>query len=249
GQLSSIDLHNGCASDHLHDCQAAQVVYRASSVLFLYFILMAAAGGAVHFIYAKLWSIKFLAVAGGLVGFLFLPEPGLFGVYADVARVLSLLWLMFQGFLVLDFAHDLHDFIGAKAEEHDDVSGSSGSIFSSWWRILYLLISLACLVASGLGLAALFTSHAGCALGATISGITLAAGLLAIVCSLLESVGIGLLPPSVLFAHSVFLGWYAMSSHPDSTCNPWAEHDVSASSGKTLGIIISIVLLVSTVGW
>lgn len=30
-----------------------QVAYRASSVLFLYFVLMATAGGAVHYIYAK----------------------------------------------------------------------------------------------------------------------------------------------------------------------------------------------------
>lgn len=32
---------------------ATQVVYRASSVLFLYFVIMAAAGGAVHYVYAK----------------------------------------------------------------------------------------------------------------------------------------------------------------------------------------------------
>ncbi len=37
-----------------------------------------------------------MAVAGCLGGALFLPEPALFGVYAEVARVLSLLWMLFQ---------------------------------------------------------------------------------------------------------------------------------------------------------
>lgn len=44
----------------------------------------------------SLWPLKFLAVAGSLGGALFLPEPALFGVYAEVARVLSLLWMLFQ---------------------------------------------------------------------------------------------------------------------------------------------------------
>lgn len=36
------------------------------------------------------------------------------------------------------------------------MSGSS-SIFSSWWRILYLVLSAACLAATGVGLAAIFS--------------------------------------------------------------------------------------------
>eukprot|EP00903_Cladosiphon_okamuranus_P014540 g13487.t1 len=249
GQLTTIDLRGGCDDDHLHACQGAQVAYRASSVLLLYFLLMATAGGAVHFIYANLWPLKFLAVAGMVGGALFLPDPALFGVYAEVARVLSLLWMLFQGFLVLDFAHDLHDAIGAKADEQDSISGSSGSIFSSGWRILYLILSTACLVATGFGLAALFTGHAGCTLGATLAGITLSVGVLTIILSLIESVGIGLLPPSILFAHSTFLCWYAMSSHPDPTCNPWAGDDVLSAEGKTIGVVVSLGLLLSTVAW
>lgn len=44
----------------------------------------------------SLWPLKFLAVAGTLGGALFLPDPAVFGVYAEVARVLSLLWMLFQ---------------------------------------------------------------------------------------------------------------------------------------------------------
>ncbi|CAN0291958.1 unnamed protein product, partial [Ectocarpus sp. 12 AP-2014] len=249
GQLKSVDLRSGCNDDFLHSCQGAQVVYRASSVLFLYFVLMATAGGAVHYVYANLWPFKFLAVAGGVGGMLFLPDPALFGVYAEVARVLSLGWMLFQGFLVLDFAHDVHDAIGAKAEEQDSISGSSSSIFSSWWRILYLVLSGACLAATGLGLATLFTGHVGCTLGASLAGITLAVGVVTTVLSLVESVGIGLLPPSILFAHSTFLCWYAMSSHPDQACNPYAADDVPSSSGKGVGVVISLAILVATVAW
>lgn len=43
-----------------------------------------------------------------------------------------------------------------QADEHDTMSGSSGSIFSSWWRILYLVLSAAFLTATGFGLASIF---------------------------------------------------------------------------------------------
>ncbi|CAM9601813.1 unnamed protein product, partial [Hapterophycus canaliculatus] len=249
GQLTSIDLRSGCNDDHLHSCQGAQVVYRASSVLFLYFVLMATVGGAIHYVYANLWPLKFLAVAGSLGGALFLPEPGLFGVYAEIARVLSVVWMLFQGFLVLDFAHDIHDAIGVKADEQDSISGSSTSIFSSGWRILYLILSALCLVATGVGLASIFTEYAGCTLGATLVGITLSVGVVTTVLSLVESVGIGLLPPSILFAHSTFLCWYALSSHPDPTCNPSASADLLSAPGKTVGVAVSVLLLMSTVAW
>lgn len=44
----------------------------------------------------SLWPLKFLAVGGGFMGLLFLPDPVLFGVYAEVARLLSFLWMVFQ---------------------------------------------------------------------------------------------------------------------------------------------------------
>ncbi|CAM9939332.1 unnamed protein product [Ascophyllum nodosum] len=249
GQLEGLDLRGDCDDDFLHPCQASQLIYRASAVLVLYFALMASAGGAINYIYAELWPLKFLAVAACFSGTLFLPEPALFGAFAEVARVLSLLWMLFQGFLVLDFAHDLHDAIGAKADEHDAISGSSGSIFSSWWRILYLTISLACLAATAVGMTALFSSFVGCAMGATFVGITLTTGLVTTAISLMENVGVGLLPPSILFAHSTFLCWYAMSSHPDPSCNPWAADDMYSSWGKAVGVAISTSLLVASVAW
>lgn len=44
-----------------------------------------------------------------------------------------------------------------QADEHDVVSGSSDSIFSSWWRILYLVISVLCLAATVIGMTSLFS--------------------------------------------------------------------------------------------
>ncbi|CAM9467415.1 unnamed protein product [Scytosiphon promiscuus] len=207
---------------------------------------MATAGGAIHYVYANLWPLKFLAVAASLGGALFLPDPALFGVYAEIARVLSIVWMLFQGFLVLDFAHDIHDAIGVKADEQDSISGSSSSIFSSWWRIFYLVLSASCLVATGVGLTSIFTEYAGCTLGATLAGITVSVGVVTTVLSLVESVGIGLLPPSILFAHSTFLCWYALSSHPDSTCNPSASGDLLSAPAKTVGVTVSMCLLMST---
>lgn len=51
----------------------------------------------------------------------------------------------------------------------------------------------------------------------------------------------------LLLLHSTFLCWYALSSHPDSSCNPWAMDDVYSARGKTVGVVISMCLLLATV--
>ncbi|CAM9736008.1 unnamed protein product, partial [Discosporangium mesarthrocarpum] len=114
GQLKSLDLSRGCDDQHLRPCQAAQVVYRASASLFCYFLSMAALGGLMPYVYTRLWGVKLLAVMVCMGFFMFLPDTDLFVAYAALARVLSVVWMLFQGFLVLDFAHDLHDLIATK---------------------------------------------------------------------------------------------------------------------------------------
>lgn len=77
---------------HLH-----YLLFRVRSTLFVRTAVCT--GGqrnATHNTHDSLWPLKFLAVAGCLGGFLFLPDPAMFGVYAEVARVLSLLWMLFQ---------------------------------------------------------------------------------------------------------------------------------------------------------
>lgn len=64
----------------------------------------------------SLWPVKFLAVAGGFGALLFLPDPALFGVYAEVARVLSLVWMLFQVSKVMTVLE-----MQKKQEQHDPV--------------------------------------------------------------------------------------------------------------------------------
>ena len=42
------------------------------------------------------WPVRFLAVAATFGCAMFIPEPAVFGVYAEVARVLSIVWMLFQ---------------------------------------------------------------------------------------------------------------------------------------------------------
>lgn len=44
----------------------------------------------------SLWPVKFLAVPAALIGLLFVSDSWIFGVYAEVARMLSLVYLLFQ---------------------------------------------------------------------------------------------------------------------------------------------------------
>ena len=42
-----------------------------------------------------------------IVSFLWMPNA-LFEIWAEIARVVSFLWLVVQGLLFLDIAHDIH---------------------------------------------------------------------------------------------------------------------------------------------
>eukprot|EP00981_Chlorochromonas_danica_P016331 scaffold16836_cov258-Ochromonas_danica.AAC.1 len=55
--------------------------------------------------------------------------------------------------------------------------------------------------------------------------------------SLLEAVGGGLLPPSLIAAYSTFLCWYALISNPDSQCNPLADRVGGSVVGE--GVLVS----------
>ena len=62
-----------------------------------------------------------------------------------------------------------------------------------------------------------------------------------LLCAVSSKIGKGMLPASMVFLHSCFLCWGALTSNPDISCNKYAnDNDVSRI---VIGIIISALML------
>lgn len=218
---TKISLSSGCAVNNVDECIYRQLIYRASFSLVCLFSILAVLTYCSEYFNKSMWIIKFGLAIGVFIGFWWV-DNSVFDGWAEVARVLSFFWLLVQGLLFLDFAHDSHDMLMALADDDITARGSAKEVYS-----IYIILSLGFLTCSGVGLAYLFKDYAGCQLGLFYTILTLLMGVLLTVISLLNTVNKGLLTPCLMFAYSVFLCYYALLSSPNTSCNPNANDNWS----------------------
>jgi len=199
-----IKFGNHCHDlEYYNECVYRQLVYRASLSLFLLFILTTSLSCFTESFNKNFWVMKFVFALGFFVALWWVDDT--FEGWSNFARLVSFLWLLMQGLLVLDFAHDSHDFIMRKADEAEQ-NGNSGRV----WYIVYLFTALATLVLGITGLVFLFQNNFDSQRNQFFIMLTLVSGVVTIPISLLNSVNKGLLTPCIIFAYSVFLCWYAI---------------------------------------
>jgi Serine incorporator (Serinc) len=216
---TKINLSEGCYD--VNECIYRQLIYRASFSLVLLFSLLAFLSYFVEFFNKGIWILKFGIAIGVFIGFWWV-DNSIFNGWAEVARVLSFFWLLVQGLLFLDFAHDSHDMLMAAADDDISTRGTAKEVYS-----IYIILSVGFLTCSGVGLGYLFKDYVGCQLGLFYTILTLLMGAILTAVSLLNNVNKGLLTPCLMFAYSVFLCWYALLSSPNLSCNPTADSNWS----------------------
>jgi hypothetical protein len=232
---TKVDLTGGCDSDYQDSCIYRQLIYRASFSLALLFALLALLTVPSDYVNKSFWVIKFGFAIGLFIAFWW-ANNGFFSGWAETARVISFIWLVIQGLLLIDFSHDAHDILMSES------SGADGGDRTPY--IFYLVISFCCLFAAVLGLVYLFLNYTGCDLGMFFTVLTLIVGVLTTFISLLNSVNKGLLTPCIVFAYSVFMCWYALLNNPDESCNPTANSVNGAQNGGIIIVaIVSMVIL------
>ena len=226
GSYAKIVLVNGCDEGN-YDCIYNQLVYRASLSLVLLFSILSIGSYFFDFVNKGMWIMKFAVAIGSFVGFCWVDNM-YFSGWAEAARVLSFAWLLIQGLLFLDLAHDSHDVLMAAADDDITNRGSAREVYG-----FYIFLSVGFLTCSAVGLGYLYGGHTGCQQSLWFTSVTLVMGVLLTVISLLNTVNKGLLTPCLMFAYSVFLCWYALLSSPDENCHTskygmWAKADVSS---------------------
>lgn len=231
---TTVNLTKDCDPAYLNECIYRQLIYRASFSLALLYLVLAILSTCIEAANRSFWIIKFGLGIGVFIA-VWWWDNTFFNGWAETSRLLSFIWLLIQGLLLLDFAHDCHDLIMSKADEAEAQGRETRP-----WYFLYLFSSVASLTCSVVGLAYLFLDYTGCKLGMFFTILTLLLGVISTILSMLNSINKGLLTPCVMFAYSTFMCWYALLSSPDETCNPFANQNENPTKNASIIIIVVV---------
>lgn len=227
-------MTDGCDPAHLNDCIYRQMIYRASLANFILFVIITLLSVSDK-LNKNLLPLKFIVGIGLFIAFWW-SSNATFSNWAEVSRFFSILWLLVQGLLMLDFAHDVHEVIIAETSTTEENHNRG-------MYVGYLLLSAASLAAVILGLVYLFQGYTGCDLGLFFTLLTLIVGVVATIISLLDVVSKGMLTPLIMFAYSVFMCWYSLLSNPSTACNPTADSNASGTKTTSIVVVCAITLV------
>lgn len=239
----------GCTGGIADRCFGDQAVYRVSfaCAVFFFFMLLGSASKQFH---RGFWGLKFILWGVLVTGAFFIPNQ-LYNVYAEISRVVSILFLILMILILIDFAYTVQEKVFDRIERRDEAMSEeyeTVGLCQNPWKLLYLVI---CLVLLGIGFAGLvamysFSAHNSCSANIGFLSITLIVGLVLCIMSTLEAFGArGLLCPSLVWLYAVWLVWSGITSNPDATCNPFGSQ-TNNGWAIFLGLLVSGLSLAYT---
>eukprot|EP00033_Pygsuia_biforma_P000458 GCRY01000544.1.p1 GENE.GCRY01000544.1~~GCRY01000544.1.p1 ORF type:complete len:378 (-),score=61.12 GCRY01000544.1:883-2016(-) len=225
-------------------CVAMSMVYRVMFAPFVFFLLH-----SIIFIHTEkhgdprlywqqgFWVLKFFLILVFVIVDFFLPQS-LFVFFANISRYGAGAFLLIQILLLIDFAYEWNEAWVEKDERkyYAAILGCSGLLFMFGFALIGLLYH--------------WFAGTACRTNTLYITLTLVAALVATSIALYLPHG-ALLPSGVTFAYTAYVTWSALSSCPDSTCNPFYHtHDTTADATwqVILGVAITAVALANSTG-
>ncbi|CAE7679110.1 serinc [Symbiodinium sp. KB8] len=184
------------------------------------------------------------------------PCADFFVWYSTFSLVMSVLFVLLQIIIMIDFAFDLQDWLGSRIGRYEQQCVDEGreqpSLCQNGWKVVYLVVMLTLVIGSIVGLAAMWASFPSCATTNAFLSTTIVASLVLFVASIMvtypESVTApnpGAIPPAVLMANSVYVAWGALSNNPDTACNPF----LAADADSVGVVIVSLIFVALSITW
>lgn len=237
--IDSNKLTPYCDSDYEENCELNEMMYRMAAALLIV--------GGITFVgstlwaplHHSLWGVKYSLLFFIWTAFLFTSNHG-YNKLANIARFVSWFWLLLQSLLVMELSFQANDLFLLTGE---------GGQPSGGMQALYMLACATLLVVGVCGTVYLYEDYSDCALGGWLVNITTVFNGICLVLSVLDSVGVGPLPGTVLFCYSTFMCWYAMLSAPNENCNPTALTDTLTSGNKQTALWTIIIVTVAAVSY
>lgn len=224
-------------------CVGASTLIRVSWALALFHIIMLIIvslrtqfAAAFH---DGCWGTKFLLIAGILVASLWIPNDPVINGYMEAARVISVIFLMYQALLILLLAYSLNDVLVSNVEKE------GGNAFSCSGIILIVIFVLV----TGGNITWLvfqyikFTGE-GCGANLTFIIISTVLGVLMYGVVLIRTRNdASMLTSAIVWAYQLYLQWSAMSSNNDANCNPYLESPGNTTMEIILGLTFTFLCL------
>lgn len=240
-------------------CKGDAAVYRISFVLAIFFAVVGLLSSASDAFHRGWWGPKLIAFFALLIGCFFIPNNVFDNDgYAWVARVASGLFLCLQILALIDFGYQWNeDWVlratggdeAASAELAGAMDGSEGLTKPGWLYAVLGCASLLYCFAFGM-VVYMFAAYDECGLSIAITSVILLLMVLFTGLSLFRDTVLGneefqgaILPASVVAAYSAYLGWSAISSHPDPICRAGGKGYEDNTTDMILGMIIATVSL------
>jgi hypothetical protein len=240
-----------CAASQCWGLQAAYRVSLALAVFFGFLCLLAAAAPITHL---GGWLVKLLLYAV-LLGLAFLPPNDSLLQYAAVARGFSVLFMLAQVLIIIDFAYNAHEWLVERVDRANAAFAARNfepGLLSNGWGVLYVGSSLVLILGAVGGLCAMYVvfGRGACQLQNFFISETLVLGVGFVFLCMNDAVRKGLLPPSILFAYNAYLCYGALTNDPDAACNPTAagQNDASIFSGLAIAALSVTWMAYSSAG-
>ena len=204
----------GCASTSitLYKCAFSVVLYNTVAILFQYAFKSVA------------WQINLgTSTVAALLVFFYVPLST-FVFIAELERYLALFWLLLQGLILIDIAHDVHLYIIKRAELAYNFRGAQAA---KPWYLLHMVLSFSLLLAVVGSSHMLYSQCGQCFENIIAIGVTLSSAVISLLFSLSERFNKGCLIPAIVSCYSMLLCAAALLSNPKTSCNSFPTSSIT----------------------
>jgi len=242
-----------------NECGGVFAVYRFSFTLCLFFaFLMLCTIGTTKFgarMHRGFWFMKVFILFALLFSTIFIDNHAM-AAYRDFARVASCLFLVVQILLLIDFGYRCNEWF----VEMDEKSESESPCWN--WKMAILAGAFAlysCSIAmwvlesnffgklQPLSGGAMPPQDASCAPQQAIISLTIIVTIALSIVSCTKIAPHGtLLTSAVVTIYASYLCYSALASHPDPSCNPWADRKDGSVTDLLVGFIVFAISMAST---
>ncbi|GAB5367000.1 hypothetical protein AAMO2058_001192300 [Amorphochlora amoebiformis] len=223
-------------------CQGDQAVYRITLAMTIFFAAHAFFVLVLPYqmaweIHARCFGVKLLIYAG-IVASMFFIEKKSASEFAEASRIISLVFLIFQIMVIIDYAYTLHFWMIDRDE--DRVKN---------WEYANLAISgvliCGCISADAL-LFHWFTEDDNCSIEKFVLSLTIIVPTLFTFASCTDFIPHGALFPSTcVSSYITYLAWTAMISNDNDSCNATVT-DKETTWELAIGIVIAAISITFT---
>ena len=250
-------------TEMLAKCIGNYFVFRVSFVLSVMFILFSIITACDPLFHNGQWPTKMFLYFLLLIGSFFIPND-FFYAYSYVSRIGSLLFILLQMVIMVDFAFDWHEDFLIKIEKCENQEGEANddgthvricccSCGLAGVQAIFLIVSFVHVLFGVVGSALLYVYYQGCDENVAIITLTLLCGIIITVTGPIQCKGkkdqqdadqddgsIGLLVPSMVFCYCVYYAFDSVKANPNPQCHPGALPKTSDDAGAIiLGLIVS----------